>query len=193
MPDFFHVDHDTPYAEKSLLNVGDVIETASRSCNPFYKRTLDFVYSISVDNNEIRLLEFLNLFKSSTKAPNQLTRDMHIVLDDYIKVIREMEFENVRREAFPFRPSRTRCVWLASDFESAKSWLPRLEDRRNARILRVRVDSEPFATNEAYLQRDAHSIEETRDYARQYWEGVPHSRGRTELLVEGKIEVVEVC
>lgn len=107
---YFHVDTPAAAGRVSFLNPGDVVRTFDRPCNPYYEKICTNV------NHEIPLgrlgshplLRFFGGPEVTIRSHADLARDAVGALKPYIQLVREMEFENVRRSEFASLPSRTR-------------------------------------------------------------------------------------
>lgn len=189
---FFHIDSGDPYAGRKLLQVGQEINTESREFNPFYSKVCDLNAKFdSCTKRSRRVLEFLDNDAHLYQVP-QLTRAFHTIAEEYIRLVREMEFENIRKNHFSNLPSRTRCIWLSDSLESARYWRKRVAKDGQTQILRVQAEGKIFRTDGRHLAYDSHTITELRDAANLYWSGSVHANPEPEILFEGKLTVLKV-
>lgn len=194
MPRFFyHIDHKSDYAKKPLLIEGDVVDTRLRLYNPFYESAMDFQSSYNTGDGV--MLPLCRAFQTeAVKRQAQFVISDHApkIMARYIKLVRELVFENHRRENYEALPSRTRCLWLSETEDEARYWVERLEDRIKPQILRVSVDGILHKAYEGHLQEDSQSMEQLLMSAEEYWSGETSGTSRSETLFEGKMTVLEV-
>ncbi len=104
-------------------------------------------------------------------------------------LVRELVFEEMRREHFADHPSRQRCIWVAPSKEAARFWQTRTPGRK--RWFRVRLSGVIHRTSSEYVVADTISLKELRAFAEQYWSGTPGTEPfKDEVLFEGVVEVV---
>ncbi|WP_369326863.1 DUF2441 domain-containing protein [Alcaligenes nematophilus] len=137
---YFHIDSCYTPAGKRLLEIRQTINTSSRPFNPYYEQMRDIHHGIPFGGQERRLKELLLSHDIEQFLSQELANNFHNVIDSYIGLPREMEFENKRREQYASRPSRTRCIWLTDDLGEAIYWRKLLAKPNSSRIVRVEVD-----------------------------------------------------
>ncbi|TIL14106.1 DUF2441 domain-containing protein [Stenotrophomonas maltophilia] len=189
---YFHIDSSYAPRGKRLLSVGETLRTDIASANPYYERMCDLNHVLPVYNRERRLREFLRSNDVNAFPSGELAKCFDGIIDTYIRALREMEFENVRREKYADRPSRTRCIWLSDSIDGARYWLSRLEKVETARIVRVEVEGVLHQADGKLLSPDSSSISELRQAADRYWSGVLTPESEREILLEGSITVVAI-
>lgn len=188
---FFHVDHDTPYTGKGLLKVGDVVDTSCRKHNPFYGVATDFHSEYPINGKASPLLEFFRSSLAHERASDVMPH-VHHIIESHLKIIQELVFETVRAEHYRDLPSRTRCLWLSESEEGARSWIGRLDQRKNPRVLRVAVEGRLHTTSEGHLHQDSQSMNQLLTNAGRYWRGEHVPGSRSETLLEGTMTILEV-
>ncbi|WP_197214931.1 DUF2441 domain-containing protein [Cytobacillus firmus] len=114
----------------------------------------------------------------------------------YMKVARELIFEEVRNEFFPSFPSRTRCLWVMPDNqETFKYWWNELQvEGSNQVLLKLNLTGKVFEANQQHLKLDqTFSLDFMRQKAFRYWSGsAGDNPAEIELLFEGFAHVVSV-
>ena len=90
--------------------------------------------------------------------PEETVKELTNVLQDYILLVREWIFEEVRMEFFPNLPSRQRCLWVIPENEtSIQYWWNAMNKGRNEnkfwRILKLELTGKIYRTNQQYLLR----------------------------------------
>lgn len=178
------------------LKKGDVINTADKLFNPYHYNLLMFSKEFSLHNGKFPFLNFFNEVASGKLTEIGGTTEniallAQLALENYVALVRELHFENIRREEFPGCPSRNRCIWLASTIDDAKWWQQELGNANESQILRVEIEHETFTTNDEFLKNEAEDYKDTIANARKYWRGLGGG-GKVEHLYEGRMTVVEV-
>lgn len=193
---YFHIDSVYLPANKQLLEEGDTIRTADRFCNPYYEQICDINHELPVSLGGPPINWRLRQFFSSNvvaKVPSgQLAGITEKILRSYIRLLREMEFENVRRTHFEHLPSRTRCIWLSDSVDRAKDWQRTLGKSATTRIVSVEIDGRLHRADGGHLPDESTSIAELRAAAELYWRGLPHPKGECEYLLEGTMKVLGI-
>ncbi|MGN7510720.1 DUF2441 domain-containing protein [Aeromonas salmonicida] len=196
--EYFHINHTTDYSNFQAMTVGGTYETSLQEFNPYYNNVLNGAKRFNLsEKNSLPILDFFKRLSQGQlddfhqlKDHRAVAQFAHDFLSAYIKIAREMHFENVRTKKFTKLPSRQHCIWLAESLEDAKYWVNRLAGRTNCRIFRVEVDGRVFKTNEGHLIQEAEPYEDTLRRANEYWNGTT-SYGRSEVLFEGSLKVLE--
>ncbi|GDY36307.1 DUF2441 domain-containing protein [Acidovorax sp. NB1] len=187
---YFHVLRSAPNTR--LLSVGDTVLTAEKKFNPFYERVCDINHEIPVANEPRRLLEFFGSEIAAKYPGTALAPNVKGILEGYVRLLREMEFENVRREYFGKLPSRTRCIWITDSLPMALYWMKRLDKVSLCQIVEVEVEGTLHRADGRHLEYDSSSIQELREAADRYWRGEPHDTPEPELLLEGGMHIARV-
>ncbi|EKS7203499.1 DUF2441 domain-containing protein [Enterobacter asburiae] len=189
---YFHIDSCYKPAGKRLLEIGQTLNTSSRLFNPYYEQICDINHIIPVYKQERRLKEFLLSSEIEQFSVRVLANNFHNIIDTYIRLLREMEFENIRREQYANRPSRTRCIWLTDNLDEAVYWRKRLKKDDRTRIVRVEIDGTLHQADGRYLSAESSSLPELRAAAQSYWEGTLRANPEREILLEGSMTVVAI-
>jgi|GEM_PF-122537 len=111
-----------------------------------------------------------------------------------IRAIREVIVEMVRLQDFPKYPSRLSCLYATKSYEDALKWkeIFDLYNRNVLQIVKLRVNGNYFEGNAKLLpQEDGAPFSRKIEQAKNYWKSDSKSE-LTELLINGKIEVVEI-
>jgi len=186
---YFHIDSGYAPRGKRLLDVGETLRTDSGLPNPYYEQMCDLNHVIGANGKDHRLREFLQSSDCHAFPSRSLAKCFDGVIDTYIRALREMEFENVRREKYAGRPSRTRCIWLIDSLDGARYWLRRLGKAETARIVRVEVEGVLHQADGKLLSSESRSISELRQAADRYWSGVLNPDSEKEILLDGWMSV----
>jgi len=108
------------------------------------------------------------------------------------KIIRELIFEEVRKEFFPSHPSRQRCLWVINqeNTDSLEYW--RNELGAVDKILKLRLTGKIHVANQTFLGATTENLNKIRQNAFHYWTGTNEGHNRElEILFEGFATVIE--
>ncbi|MGA3674450.1 DUF2441 domain-containing protein [Lysinibacillus agricola] len=111
-----------------------------------------------------------------------------------IRAIREVVVEMVRLQEHPEYPSRLSCLYAAKSYEDALIWKEIFDsyNRNVLQIVKLRVIGNYFEGDANLLPKeDGVPFSQKIEQAREYWKGNVNDE-LTELLINGKIEVVEI-
>ncbi|WP_456279295.1 DUF2441 domain-containing protein [Bacillus sp. AK128] len=111
-----------------------------------------------------------------------------------IRAIREVIVEMVRLQEFPEYPSRLSCLYAAKSYEDALKWKELFDsyNRKVLQIVKLRVNGNYFEGDGNLLPKeDSVPFSKKIEQAREYWKGNKRN-DLPELLINGKIEVVEI-
>lgn len=115
-------------------------------------------------------------------------------VEQTIRAIREIIVEMVRLQDFPKYPSRLSCLYATKSYEDALKWkeIFDLYNRNVLQIVKLRVNGTYFEGNANLLPKeDGAPFSQKIEQAKDYWKSDIKSE-LTELLINGKIEVVEI-
>jgi hypothetical protein len=188
---YFHIDSCYKPAGKQLLEIGQTLNSSSRPFNPYYEQMCDIHHVIPVSGQKRSSRNFL----VATTLSNFLAGLWPIIFTTLLiptSACSEMEFENIRREQYANRPSRTRCIWLTDNLDQAVYWRKRLGKDDRTRIVRVEIDGTLHQADGRHLCADSSSLPELRAAAQSYWEGKLSTNPEIEILLEGAMTVVAV-
>lgn len=120
-------------------------------------------------------------------------KSVNDALTHQTKIVRELIFEEVRKEFFPSHPSRQRCLWVikADDEGSLNYWQNTLG--RGHRILKLQLTGKIHRANQEYLSTTTECFNKIRQRAFHYWTGTSGQRPEEEeILFEGFATVLGV-
>lgn len=108
----------------------------------------------------------------------------------YVRLVRELIFEEVRIEKFPEYPSRQKGIWvIPNNPESLKYWRTQLQGE--AKVFKVQLTGIIHQASDEYLRPTTNSLSYWREMAMRYWSGVPGKHNHEEeCLFEGYVEVL---
>ena len=111
--------------------------------------------------------------------------------------LRELAMEDVRKEKYPFYPSRMNCLYVSKTYEEAERWgdfFARI-GRPTYSIVELEINGNCFvgdATKCFHAQTD---IAVNKELAELYWENPQneeHNNEVCEMLVDGEITVIAI-
>ncbi|CAM4507742.1 hypothetical protein FHS16_005742 [Paenibacillus endophyticus] len=111
-----------------------------------------------------------------------------------IRAIREVIVEMVRLQEYPEYPSRLSCLYAAKSYEDAFKWKDIFDsyNRKVLQLVKLRVVGSFFEGDGNLLPKeDGVPFSSKIEQARAYWKGNVKNE-LPELLINGKIEVVEI-
>ncbi|CAH1059796.1 hypothetical protein PAECIP111894_06008 [Paenibacillus pseudetheri] len=111
-----------------------------------------------------------------------------------IRAIREVIVEMVRLQEYPEYPSRLSCLYDAKSYEDALKWKDIFDsyNRKVLQLVKLRVVGSFFEGDGNLLPKeDGVPFSLKIEQARAYWKGNVKNE-LPELLINGKIEVVEI-
>lgn len=196
--EFFHINRRAAWSQYNLMSLNDEIEFGNE-INPFFtyfiksKRT----YPVNDKGNIIQVpaIKFLRAVSQNQVSCQNITNIALEIAQHFLMLAREVYWENIREKEFLDCPSRQKCAWLISSFESAQDWLSRLkckEQNEQYQIVRVIATGRIHKANELLLLGDSEPLTETYKKAQEYWSGVMAKNSREEILFEGKVKVSEI-
>lgn len=115
-------------------------------------------------------------------------------MDKTMRAVREAVVEMVRLQDYPNYPSRLSCLYAAKTYEGILKWKKIFDsyNREVLQIVKLRVDGSCFEGNGSLLPKEVCvSLSDKLKQAKAYWENCEKNE-LPELLVNGKIEVVEI-
>ena len=114
--------------------------------------------------------------------------------DQTNRAIREVIVEMVRLQEYPEYPSRLSCLYATKGYEDVLKWKELFDsyNRKVLQIVKLRVIGNSFEGDGNLLPKeDGVPFSQKIEQAREYWKGNLKNE-LPELLIDGKIEVVEV-
>ncbi|MDE2195650.1 MAG: DUF2441 domain-containing protein [Gammaproteobacteria bacterium] len=107
------------------------------------------------------------------------------------RMIRELVYEDVRKQLYPDLPSRTTCIWLIpEESKSVRFWLDNIRGDHK-KVFRVRATGEVHRANQQLILGDTISLSEWRKRAVDYWNGAELDSFDDEITFSGEVEVLQ--
>ena len=178
---------------RKKMKVGQIINFEENQRNTLYRFFFEREHLNSKGEDFIKI--FQNQFTDEglklTKEDAEVGRQY---FDQTTRAIRETVAEMVRLEEYPDYPSRLSCLYATKNFEDALKWVEIFNsyNRQVLQLVSLRVFGKSFEGDASLLPKeDGASFSRKIEQARDYWKGNVKSE-LPELLVDGKIEVVEI-
>ncbi|WP_285397997.1 DUF2441 domain-containing protein [Lysinibacillus sp. fls2-241-R2A-57] len=175
------------------MSTGQIINFDKNQKNTLYSFFFEREQLNSKGEDFIKILyghytnEGLNISKENTEVAIQY-------VGQTIRAIREVVVEMVRLQEHPEYPSRLSCLYAAKSYEDVLKWKEIFDsyNRNVLQIVKLRVIGNYFEGDANLLPKeDGVPFSQKIEQAREYWQGNVENE-LTELLINGKIEVVEI-
>ncbi|MCM3357696.1 DUF2441 domain-containing protein [Psychrobacillus sp. MER TA 171] len=178
---------------RNKMRVGQIIDFSENQKNTLYH----FFFEKEQLNSKGE--DFVRIFQNqyTNEGVNLTKEDAEVglkYLDQTTRAIRETIVEMVRLEEYPNYPSRLSCLYATKSLEDALKWVDLFNsyNRQVLQLVKLRVFGKSFEGDASFLPKeDGISFAKKIEQAREYWKGNVIS-GLPEMLVDGKIEVVEI-
>jgi hypothetical protein len=152
----------------------------------------------TVDMVALRALEFYRKQKPKDPKLSFYHFDPVVTLAETLdslflatRMVREMIFEEVRRQMYIGLPSRMSCIWLIpEDPRAVRFWLDNMRGDFK-KVYRVNATGELHRATQQIVMGDTISMSEWKRRAVDYWNGAKSESHDDELILNGDIEVLE--
>ena len=164
---------------KRKMNIGQIIHFNKNQHNTLYHFFFEKEQLNASGEDGMKIIN--NHYKNEELHINNENAPVVMnYMDQTIRAIRETIVEMVRLQEYPNYPSRLSCLYAAKSYEDA------------LQIVKLRVIGNYFEGDGNLLPKeDGIPFSQKIEQAREYWKGNSKSE-LPELLINGKIEVVEI-
>lgn len=178
---------------RNVMSLGQIINFDRNQHNTLYQFFFEKQQLNSKGEDFVQILtshyinEGLNLNRDNAEVVMKY-------VDQTIRAIREVIVEMVRLQEYPEYPSRLSCLYAAKSYEEALKWKEIFDsyNRKVLQIVKLRVIGNSFVGDGNLLPKeDGSPFSKKIEQAREYWKGNVKNE-LPELLINGKIEVVEI-
>lgn len=193
--DYFHINRAAPWSPFEMWREGQEIDIGGES-NPYFKffETQRKEYSVNTESGSIMVpaAKFVgSVARGEINSPH-VADIASEVIRHFVAYVRELIWEDIRKQEFPHLPSRQRCIWLIPEREGVRFWLERLGlEGQSFQIARIRLQGRLHTGSDEHLLGDSEPMEMTLKRARQYWLGIHNDSATQEILFEGRLRVME--
>ncbi|MCS2172789.1 DUF2441 domain-containing protein [Scandinavium sp. TWS1a] len=181
-----------PISEDDVITTGDV--------NPFFNFFLSANLPTQLVNNggteeQWSWMRFLGAIRNGDMQTGMSQQDIatrgHYLAMHFCKYTRELIWESVRREHFPDKPSRQKCLWVSQGEENLNYWISQLGLGGNQAVFRVELDGVLHEASDEHLMNDDIPYDLALEKAHKYWSGEITNPLAKEILFEGNMQILE--
>jgi hypothetical protein len=189
METFFHIHKQVKGTEPEYKN-GETY-TVFKGYNRFWEFYKNYSPSIKMPDGHIC---GPSRFAHYCYESNSIDRNGLYILSDILKesgmLIRELVFEEIRKNEFPDLPSRQNCIWLTKKGQ-VEFWYNWLDDKQSEyTIIEMECDGIYHIGNQSFLNSDIDGYNNYQDNARKYWSGELVDRhDNNEIIFIGKVKI----
>jgi hypothetical protein len=140
--DYFHINRQAPWLPQQKLVAGTKFDVGGAS-NPFFgffetqRKVFPFKQADGKDVTIPAISGLKALASGQLQCPNPAALGLDVA-EHFVKYVRELILEDVRKREFPHLPSRQRCIWLIPTLDGVRYWINRLGITGNYQVLRIR-------------------------------------------------------
>ncbi|MGQ7875465.1 DUF2441 domain-containing protein [Bacillus sp. 1A] len=178
---------------RKKMKIGQIIHFDKNQTNTLYRFFFEREQLNSSGDDGIKIIN--NHYKNEElHIKNENAKVVMSYIDQTIRTVRKTIVEMVRLQEFPEYPSRLSCLYAAKSYEDALKWKALFDsyNREVLQIVKLRVIGNCFEGDGNLLPKeDGIPFSQKIEQAREYWKGNV-SNELPELLINGKIEVVEI-
>ncbi|MBE5109064.1 DUF2441 domain-containing protein [Bacillus thuringiensis] len=178
---------------RKKMNIGQIIHFDNNQANTLYHFFFDREQLNSSGEDSIQILKN-HYTNDGLHINNENAKVVMNYMDQTIRAVRETIVEMVRLQEYPEYPSRLSCLYAAKSYEDALKWKALFDsyNREILQIVKLRVIGSSFEGDGDLLPKeDGIPFSQKMKQAREYWKGNVNNE-LPELLINGKIEVVEI-
>lgn len=128
--------------------------------------------------------------------PVQTMCELHDCVTHYTMLVRELVFEEVRKDFFPQLPSRQKGIWVIpineSTSETVKYWWSQVSNG-NSQIIKLRLTGKIHQASSEWLTARVLPLDVIKQNAFKYWTGASSGRdlNQVECIFEGFATVID--
>lgn len=178
---------------RKKMSLGQIVHFEKQQKNALYRFFLEREQLNSKGNDFFRILQ--DNYSNEGLLLNKENADVAInYANQTIRAIREVIVEMVRLQEYPDYPSRMSCLYATKNYEDVLKWKELFDSyhREVLQIVRLRVIGNSFVGDGNLLPgKDGVPFAKKIEQAKEYWKGNRENE-LPELLIDGKIEVVEI-
>ncbi|MFC9417574.1 DUF2441 domain-containing protein [Bacillus mobilis] len=175
------------------MNIGQIIHFDKNQTNTLFHFFFERGHFNSNGEDSMQILKE-HYTNGEIHIKNENATVVMNYMDQTIRAIRETIVEMVRLQEYPDYPSRLSCLYAAKSYEDALKWKALFDsyNREILQIVKLRVIGSSFEGDGNLLPKeDGIPFSQKMDQAKEYWKGNVNNE-LPELLINGKIEVVEI-
>ena len=172
------------------VNVGDVLVFNSGTRNKMYDEVYNNEYKIGEeDANELLINKKRNQERSFLIDEFELL--LNTVNNDAF-VLRELALEEVRKDKYPFYPSRLSCLYITKTKEEVTNWIKILKRNKKKckQVLTLELTGEIFSFDGNLMKRQNVFYQKHLQNAELYWNSI--NSNNSEILFYGEAKVIKI-
>lgn len=192
----YHLNKTTPHPwGGSVFELGKTY-SIGKSDNPFYNyffQTRGLHPSFEQNENPFKFWDRLHtsLNSGTCQVPLDIFKYAWNEIRYHTVLSRELVYEKVRSEINKKLPSRTKCLFMASE-EDAIHWKGPIGDNPPTQLLKCQVKGKVVKVDSEFISiHNNNSLEQWVESAKQYWSGESTPLPLWECLVEGNVTILE--
>ncbi|GGA26301.1 DUF2441 domain-containing protein [Psychrobacillus lasiicapitis] len=178
---------------RKKMRLGQIISFDKKQKNTLYQFFFEREQINAKGEDFFQILQ--ENYSNAGLALNKENADVTInYANQTIRAIREVIVEMVRLQEYPQYPSRLSCLYATKTYEDVMKWKELFEsyNRKVLQIVKLQVNGNSFEGDGNLLPKeDGVPFSQKIEQAREYWQGNVENE-LSELLIDGKIEVVEI-
>ncbi|HDR7795694.1 TPA: DUF2441 domain-containing protein [Bacillus luti] len=178
---------------RKKMKIGQIIQFNKNQTNTLFHFFFEREHLNSSDEDSIKILKE-HYSNEELYIKNENATVVMNYMDQTIRAIRETIVEMVRLQEYPEYPSRLSCLYAAKNYEDALKWKALFDsyNREVLQIVKLQVTGNSFEGDGNLLPKeDGIPFSQKIEQAKEYWKGNVENE-LPELLINGKIEVVEI-
>jgi len=178
---------------KKKMKIGQIIHFNKNQTNTLFQFFFEREHLNSNGEDAMQILKE-HYTNEELHIKNENATVVMDYMDQTIRAVRETIVEMVRLQEYPNYPSKLSCLYAARSYEDALKWkaLFASYDREVLQIVKLQVIGHCFEGDGSLLPKeDGIPFSQKIEQAREYWKGNIGNE-LPELLINGKIEVVEI-
>ena len=190
--ELFHFNNNV--RRNDIWQVGNEIDNTENYFSDYYNGALHFAANVPTTKNEMchfsEIIDDYLTKEQDTETYIKMLETASVFLKHYSTVQREMVLEQVRKELYPYIPSRKNCIWLC-DERQLEFWKEKLGNRGD--LFKVSITGELFKTSDIFLPDKEMNIIESYEQAKKYWnpDFSNIDESKTEYLFQGKLKILK--
>ncbi|GAB6457495.1 DUF2441 domain-containing protein [Bacillus luti] len=178
---------------RKKMSIGQIIHFDKYQTNTLYRFFFEREQLNSNGEDSIQILKN-HYTNGGLYLKNENAKVVMSYMDQTIRAVRETIVEMVRLQEYPEYPSRLSCLYAAKNYEDALKWKALFDsyNREVLQIVKLQVTGNSFEGDGNLLPKeDGIPFSQKIEQAKEYWKGNVENE-LPELLINGKIEVVEI-
>ncbi|CAM3931710.1 hypothetical protein BAQ48_04515 [Bacillus luti] len=178
---------------RKKMSIGQIIHFDKNQTNTLYRFFFEREQLNSNGEDSIQILKN-HYTNGGLYLKNENVKVVMSYMDQTIRAVRETIVEMVRLQEYPEYPSRLSCLYAAKNYEDALKWKALFDsyNREVLQIVKLQVTGNSFEGDGNLLPKeDGIPFSQKIEQAKEYWKGNVKNE-LPELLINGKIEVVEI-